>query len=77
MLSFRPKPQTLAQWEPLAVVLKRAIPERDFAIKALTYPEMNEAVAKRQLDFVFTNPGHFIQLKMSGSLSAPLSHVGC
>ena len=38
VLSFRPKPQTLAQWEPLAVVLKRAIPERDFAIKALTYP---------------------------------------
>ena len=40
-------------------------------IEALTYPEMNEAVANHQLDFVFTNPAHFVLLKMRGSLSAP------
>ena len=73
VLSYRPKPQTLEQWQPLAVALKRAIPDRDFLVKALTYPEMNSAVTNRQLDFVFTNPGHFVLLKMTGSLSAPLA----
>ena len=73
VLAFRPKPQTLAQWAPLAAVLKQAIPERDFVVEALTYPEMNDAVTKHQLDFVFTNPAHFVLLKMRGSLSAPLA----
>ncbi|MCE5312037.1 MAG: diguanylate cyclase [Nitrospiraceae bacterium] len=73
ILSFRPKPQTLAQWQPLAKALKHAMPERDFVIKPLTYPELNKAVAEKQLDFVFTNPGHFVQLKVKGGLSAPLA----
>ncbi|MDD2365696.1 MAG: PhnD/SsuA/transferrin family substrate-binding protein [Desulfuromonadaceae bacterium] len=73
VLSFRPKPQTLKQWQPLAGALKEALPERDFIVTALTYPELNLAVANRQLDFVFTNPGHFVLLKMSGGLSAPLA----
>lgn len=73
VLAFRPKSQTLAQWQPLAAALKEAIPERDFVIEALAYPEMNKAVVARKLDFVFTNPGHFVLLKKSGKLSAPLA----
>lgn len=75
VLSFRPKPQTLAQWWPLASALKKAMPDRDFEISALTYPELNRAVAAGSLDFVLTNPAHFIQLKMGGKLSAPLATV--
>ena len=73
VLAFRPKPQTLEQWQPLATALKQSIPEHDFVVQALTYPEMNRAVADRQLDFVLTNPAHFILLKMNGGLSAPLA----
>jgi PAS domain S-box-containing protein len=73
VLAFRPKPQTLAQWQPLASALKQALPDRDFVIEALTYPEMNLAVTNRQLDFVMTNPGHFILLKTNNKLSAPLA----
>lgn len=73
VLAFRPKPQTLAQWEPLAAALKKAIPSRDFRVEAFTYPELNRAVSGRRLDFVLTNPGHFVQLQMAGQLSAPLA----
>ena len=73
VLAFRPKPQTLEQWQPLATALKQSIPEHNFVIQALTYPEMNKAVTDRQLDFVLTNPAHFIQLKKHGGLSAPLA----
>ena len=45
VLSFRPKPQTLTQWEPLTAALKQAVPELDFVIEPLTYPEMNTAVS--------------------------------
>lgn len=30
ILSFRPKVETLKQWQPLAVLLKQSIPGRDF-----------------------------------------------
>ena len=73
VLAFRPKPQTLAQWQPLAVALKQAIPERDFIIEAYSYPELNQAVASRQLNFVLTNSGHYVLLSQQRSLSSPLA----
>ncbi|MDP3539994.1 MAG: PhnD/SsuA/transferrin family substrate-binding protein [Azonexus sp.] len=73
ILSFRPKAQMLAQWQPLAVALKQAIPDRDFVVDALSYPEMDLAVASRQLDFLITNPGHFVLLSRTIGLSAPLA----
>ena len=73
VLAFRSKPQTLEQWKPLGALLSRAIPQYDFVVEALTYPELNEAVAKKQLDFVLTNSGHYILLKKKFELSSPLA----
>ena len=73
VLSFRPKPQTLEQWRPLAHVLNEAIPNYDFVIEALTYSEFNEAMERKSLDFVLTNSGHYILLKKLYGLSSPLS----
>lgn len=73
VLAFRPKPQTLEQWQPLAVALKQAIPERDFVVEAYTYPELEEATAGDHLDFVLTNPGHYVLLAKRIGLTAPLA----
>jgi PAS domain S-box-containing protein len=73
VLAFRPKAQTLAQWQPLATSLKQAMPQRDFVVEALTYPELEEAVAQRKLDFLLTNPGHYVLLTKRAGLSAPLA----
>lgn len=73
VLAYRPKPQTLAQWQPLAAALKQAIPERDFVVEVYSYPELDAAVASRQLDFVLTNPGHYILLTKRSGVSAPLA----
>lgn len=73
ILAFRPKAQMLAQWLPLTVVLKKAMPERDFVVEVLTFPELDAAVAGRQLDFVLTNPGHYMLLNRRSGLSAPLA----
>jgi diguanylate cyclase (GGDEF)-like protein/PAS domain S-box-containing protein len=73
VLAFRPKPQTLEQWQPLAVALKQSIPEHDFEVQAFTYPELEQATSKNQLDFVLTNPAHYILLTKRYGLSAPLA----
>lgn len=73
VLAFRPKPQTMKQWRPLAIALKKALPEYDFVVEALTYPELNQAVATRQLDFVLTNSGHYVMLARRNGLSSPLA----
>lgn len=73
VLAFRPKPQTLEQWQPLAVALKKAIPEMDFVVEAYTYPELEEATARNHLDFVLTNPGHYVLLVNRIGLTAPLA----
>ena len=73
VLAYRPRPQALEQWRPLATALKQAMPERDFVVDTFTYSELNQAIALRNLDFVLTSPGHYVQLKMKGELSAPLA----
>lgn len=73
VLAFRPKPQTQAQWQPLAGVLKRAMPEHDFVVEAFDYPGLEAAIAKREVDFVLTNPGHYVLLAHRNGLSAPLA----
>lgn len=73
VLTYRPKPQTLAQWQPLAAALKQAVPGRDFVVEALDFTEMETAVAARQLDFALTNSAHYILLAKRGGMSAPLA----
>jgi diguanylate cyclase (GGDEF)-like protein/PAS domain S-box-containing protein len=73
VLAYRPKAQTLAQWQPLAQALKQAIPERDFRVEAYSFPELEAAVARKQVDFVLTNPGHFVLISHQQKLSAPLA----
>lgn len=73
VLAFRPKPQTLEQWQPLAKALKQAIPEYDFEVLAYTYPELERATAGKHLEFVLTNPGHYVLLSKRIGLTAPLA----
>jgi diguanylate cyclase (GGDEF)-like protein/PAS domain S-box-containing protein len=73
VLAFRPRVQTMAQWLPLAAALKKAIPERDFLVQVYDLKELESAVASRQVDFVLTNPGHYVQLTRRLGLQAPLA----
>ena len=73
VLAFRPIPQTLKQWQPMAAALKKAIPERDFVVQAYTLKDLELVVAARQVDFVLTNPGHYVLLTRRSGLQAPLA----
>ena len=73
VLAFRPKQEMSKKWQPLGKALKRAIPQHDFRIVALDYPELEQAVSERRVDFVLTNPAHFVLLSRRLGLSAPLA----
>ena len=73
VLAFRSKLQTLEQWQPLSAALQQTVPGRTFIVEALTFPEMDEAIADKRLDFVLTNPGHYVLLTRRLGLTAPLA----
>ncbi|GAB4255291.1 MAG: hypothetical protein Kow0065_03210 [Methylomicrobium sp.] len=73
ILAFRDKAEVTAQFEPLATILKRAVPDRDFVVEALNYGELERAVASRQVDFILTNPSQYILIAHRSGLSAPLA----
>ena len=49
------------------------MPECDFIVEALTFPELEAAIAGRTVDFVLTNPGHYVLLTKRIGMSAPLA----
>jgi diguanylate cyclase (GGDEF)-like protein/PAS domain S-box-containing protein len=70
VLSFRALEQTQQQWQPLADYLQRSIPEHRFEVVPLYLPELGNAATENQLDFVFTNPEHFVILRQAIGLAA-------
>ena len=62
VLAFRSKPETFREWQPLAQYLNTKISSHRFIIRPLSYAEFNQAAASDELDFMFTNPEHYIYL---------------
>lgn len=62
VLAFRSKMETYKEWQPLAEYLNDKIPTYSFVIRPLTYAEFNQAAKNNELDFMFTNPEHYIYL---------------
>ena len=75
VLAFREKAQTLKQWQPLATYLESRLPGRRFALQVYTYDELENAIARRQVDFVFTHAAHYVRIAHGNSLSSALATV--
>ena len=73
VLAFRDKEATQTRWQPLLEYLKRSLPGWKFELQALHYPELEAATEAGQLDFVLTQPAHYVLLAYRHSLSSPLA----
>ncbi len=69
VLAYQPKAQTIEAWQPLADKLNKSLPEYNFVLKALSYKELDVAAQADTLDFVFTNPEHYIALSRKYSIN--------
>jgi diguanylate cyclase (GGDEF)-like protein len=73
VLAFRPKAQTLAQWQPVVDYLNRSSFKQRFVLDAVTYPEMEHAIKIRQADIVLTQPADYVHLAYVIGLYSPLA----
>lgn len=51
------------QWRPLAASLERSLPGHRFALRYFDLDGMAQAIRAREVDFVATNPGHYVVLE--------------
>lgn len=72
VLAFQPKPIVEARWQPIIDHLNQQLTDIELTLRPLNYDELNLAVARRELDFVFTNSAYYVQLAHSQGLSSPL-----
>ena len=72
ILAYRPIPQTLAQWQPLADYLQTAL-GRPVVLSVYDHAGLSAAVRQRAVDVVITTANHFILLQHTSGLSAPLA----
>ncbi|UCV18591.1 PhnD/SsuA/transferrin family substrate-binding protein [Ferribacterium limneticum] len=73
ILAARPKAETAARWRALIEYLNKANPEIQLELLALTYPELDSAIRDKRVDFVLTQPGHYIALTQREGLLSPLA----
>lgn len=63
ILAFRPPETVRAQWAGLPPLLEQVLPGRTVELVVLGYPEFDAAARAGQLDFMLTNPEHFVLLR--------------
>ncbi|MBC7204657.1 MAG: PhnD/SsuA/transferrin family substrate-binding protein, partial [Pusillimonas sp.] len=74
MFAYQPKPVLALKWAPLVHYLNQHSPNSPpIRLRLLTQPEMDEALERNELDFVFTNPVHYINMRTRDQLSGALA----
>jgi diguanylate cyclase (GGDEF)-like protein/PAS domain S-box-containing protein len=73
VLAFRPKPETLKRWQPVADYLAQKIPTRRVVLVPYDYPELEQAIRDQRVDLVLTQPAHYVALSIHQNLYSPLA----
>lgn len=69
VLGFRSPEQTLTKWTPTAEYLTTSIAGYCFEMVPMNYPQVDQAVADKSIDFVLTNTGHYVSLETNYGIS--------
>jgi len=73
ILAFRPVAEVKQRWQPLVDYLNHKLPSYHFDSKILSYKKLDQAISNREVDFVLTNPAHYIQMSFLNGLSSPVA----
>jgi len=73
ILTDHEKSKSVARWSLLANQLSKNIPGYHFTALAYDYPQLQSAVAARQIDFVLTHPSQYLLIASTSGLSAPIA----
>ena len=75
IMAYRPQPLLEARWQPLANYLSQALPGYTVRLKVMPQAEMEAALGRKELDFIFTNPNHFVALREHNALSGAIASL--
>ena len=73
IFNYRPAHVLRPMWEPLADYLQQHLPDHNIHLHFLDQEDMAEAVGNTLLDVVFTNPVHYVSLRVTGALSGAIA----
>ncbi|MCH4887047.1 diguanylate cyclase [Acidaminobacter sp. JC074] len=73
ILSFNSKEATLDKWQPLADYLSERVSGQTFCVEALFYTEFEEAINSKSIDYILTNPAHYIAIGQEFELSGAIA----
>lgn len=73
ILGFRPAEEDRLRWQPLIDHLNSRISSHQFRAAVLGYGDLEKAIASRSVDFVLTNPGHYVLMTRRNGMSSPLA----
>ncbi len=73
VLAFRPKAEVQRKWQPLIDHLNATLQGQRIELEVMNYPELEQAIAEGRLDFVLTNPAHYVHMTFRNGLSSPLA----
>lgn len=63
VLAFLGQDAAVEEWSPVVRRLQEAMPERRVSLKHLDHRGLRDEAAAGRLDFVITNPGHYVELE--------------
>jgi signal transduction histidine kinase/CheY-like chemotaxis protein/ABC-type amino acid transport substrate-binding protein len=73
LFAYRPKAVLEARYQPLADYLSRELDGVEVRLRVLDQEEIEQALARNELDLVFTNPSHYVLIRTQFNLTGALA----
>lgn len=64
------------EWGPLVRGLQRSLPNEHIVVRHLDLAQITAALAAHEIDFVVTNPGHYVTLEAESGIARIATQVG-
>ena len=72
ILALRSEQETTQRWQPLINHLNKVIPSRQFLLVVGNLSKLEQKVVDKEIDFLLTQPSHYVSLAHRYNLSSPL-----
>lgn len=73
LFAYRPKVVLEVRYQPLADYLSRELGGVEVRLRVLDQDEIEQALARNELDLVFTNPSHYVLIRSQFNLTGALA----
>jgi len=73
VFAYRDKAFVQSQFQPIAQAIQEALPKARVQLKVLTLNELDKAIEQSRIDYILTNPRHFLAIRQKYRVSGALA----